>query len=133
MPTCGAARPIPFASYGDFNLAEIGNGARYFFGLNSDAGLVPGLDGNAAVDVDWGDDGRIVAAGDEDRHVLGIGAAIAIVDGDREHQRDRFAGGEEVEIAVGNGVIPVDGSVVRIAARGRNSEGIFQCRLLRRG
>ena len=77
--------------------------------------------------------GRIVAAGDQDRDILGVGAAVTVVDGDREDQRDRFARGEEVEIRIGDGVIPVDRAVVGIATGRTDREGILQRGLLGRG
>ena len=45
-----------------------------------------------------------------------VGAAVAVVHGDGEHQRDGFAGGQEVEVGVGDRVIPVDRAVVGVTA-----------------
>ena len=89
--------------------------------------------GDRAGDIDRGDDRCIVAAGDEDRHILSVGPTVAVVDGDREDEGDGLAGREEVEVGIGDGVIPVDGAVVGVATGGRDGKGILQRGLLRRG
>src|SRR5207244_2626944 len=55
------------------------------------------------------DGGLIIGAGDGDGDVLRDAAAMAVGDGDRVGDRERLAGGEEVERAVGDGVGPADG------------------------
>ena len=86
--------------------------------------------GDAHRDIDDRDDRGIVGAGDGDRHILGIGAAVAVIDGDGVDDRDRLAGGEEVELGLGDGVIPVDGAVVGVAGIRTDGEGILDRGLL---
>ena len=117
---------VASVAVGSIGQVEIGKGDRT--GLADGAAL-----GDRACHVDRRDDRRVVRAGDEDRDILRVGATVAVVDRDREHQRDRLANSQEVEVRIGDGVIPVDGTVVGVAAGGRDREGILERGLLGRG
>ena len=58
-------------------------------------------------------------------------AAVGIIDGNRVHDGDGLARGEEVKLGLGDGVVPVDGTVVGVARIGTDGEGILDRGLLR--
>ena len=79
------------------------------------------IEANSHIADDW----HIVGAGDVDGYILGVCAAVGVVDGDGEHSDDRLVGGEEVEVGLADRVVPVDGAVVDIARVGTDGEGIL--------
>ena len=80
-----------------------------------------------------GDGWSVVGAGDVDGDVLCGGAALAVCDGDGEDGVDGFASGEEVEIALSDGIGPSDGAVVGIGLICGNREGSLDSGLLSSG
>ncbi len=86
--------------------------------------------GDGAGDIDNRNDRGVVGAGNRDRHILGVGAAVGVIDRDGIHHGDRLAGGEEVKLGLGDGVIPVNGAVVGIAGIRADRKGILDCGLL---
>ena len=81
--------------------------------------------------IDDRDDRGVVGTGNGDRDVLGIGAAVGIVNRDGVDHRDGLARGEEVQLAFRDGVIPVDDAVVAVAGIRADAEGVLDRSLLR--
>ena len=75
--------------------------------------------------------GASLATGNGDRDVLGIGAAVGIVNRDGVDHGDGLARGEEVQLAFRDGVIPVDDAVVGVAGIRADAEGVLDRGLLR--
>jgi len=75
-------------------------------------------------------DGDVIGAGNVDGDVLGVGAAIAVVDGNGKHGGNGFACSEEIEFTFGDRVGPVNRAVVGVQRIGADSKSVLDRRLL---